>query len=99
MKRTLQLIVGIYLLSLSILGQQTLNSGGLFLISQYGRYGYIDKSGRIVIKPRFDEASYFSEGLAPVRVGKLWGFIDESGKMAIAPQFDSAFPFSEGLVR
>lgn len=40
-------------------------------------YGYIDQSGRILIKPQFKYALPFSENLAAVKVpeGK-WGFID-----------------------
>jgi hypothetical protein len=31
-------------------------------------YGYIDKSGKMVIKPQFDRAGDFTDGLAEVRV-------------------------------
>jgi hypothetical protein len=45
----------------------------LFTIEVKGRTGYIDNAGKIVIKPQFDEAWNFSEGLAPVRVDDKWG--------------------------
>ncbi len=61
------------------------------------KFTFIDKTGRIIIEPKFDGASYFPEGLAPVRVGKLWGFIDSSGTTVIKPQFELAYPFSDGL--
>jgi hypothetical protein len=32
------------------------------VISENGKYGYIDKTGKIVIKPQFDEPGIFSEG-------------------------------------
>jgi len=71
-------------------------SAGCF--SENLRYGYIDKTGRIVISPKFIVASDFSEGLAAVREdGALYGYIDETGKMVIRPQFDQACSFSEGL--
>jgi hypothetical protein len=38
-----------------------------------------DKTGRIISPLQFDFGRDFSEGLAPVRIGKLWAFIDLSG--------------------
>jgi hypothetical protein len=47
-----------------------------------GKWGYIDKQGRMVINPQFDcgfFCSDFSEGLAAVRIGDdktgKWGYI------------------------
>ncbi len=75
--------------------------GGFAAIKYGGKYGFIDKQGQIVIKPRFDDAKDFSEGLARVRIGDSsrgkWGFIDRQGEFVIAPQFDHAENFSEGL--
>jgi len=50
-----------------------------------------------LVEPIFDNAFYFSEGLASVRVGDKWGFIDITGEMVIPPTFDMAWQFSEGL--
>src|SRR5580704_6582350 len=71
-------------------------AGTLFPIVVGGRWGYIDKSGSIVINPQFDHAQPFAAGLAPVRTGR-WGFVDPTGKIVINPQFDLADNFSEGL--
>jgi hypothetical protein len=60
-------------------------------------WGFVDPSGRFVIEPRFDGASGFSEGLAPVQVSGKWGYADKTGKIVIAPQFEEAGGFSEGL--
>lgn len=62
-----------------------------------GKWGYIDKSGNIVIAAQFEEARDFAEGLAAVKTGSLWGYIDQKGKLGIEPRFDKADPFSEGL--
>src|SRR5437016_2105383 len=57
----------------------------------------VDQAVRIVIKPQFDEADSFSEGLAAVRVGAKFGYVDKQGMIVIKPQFDFAGAFSEGL--
>ena len=62
-----------------------------------GKWGYIDKTGKFVIEPRFDGAEDFSEGLAPVKLGDKWGYIDKTGKLVIKRQFDYTGAFSEGL--
>jgi len=36
------------------------------MAKKYG-YGYIDKNGKVVIEPQFDNVSAFSEGLAWVQ--------------------------------
>ncbi len=74
------------------------------------RWGYVDRSGRWVIRPRFRAADAFSEGLAAVQAAGTkddlgpngWGyhgFIDRSGAFVIPPRhrFGPAGPFSEGL--
>jgi hypothetical protein len=68
--------------------------------SKYGhtwRYGYFDLSGKLSVKPQFDEAGSFSEGLAPARIGPSCGYIDKTGKFVINLQFAGCGGFSEGL--
>lgn len=62
-----------------------------------GRYGYIDRSGNLVIEPRFDSVSPFNEGLAVVEVEGRHGYIDNTGEIVIEPVFGTAASFSEGL--
>jgi len=52
-----------------------------------GKFGYIDRDGKMAVNPQFDEASRFALGLAAVTVGSKSGYIDESGKLVINPQF------------
>ena len=72
------------------------------------KYGYIDKTGRFVIPPKFENAGAFSEGLARVSEivdgRELVGFIDTKGQYIIQPVFDVDYDFarnsqdfSEGL--
>jgi WG containing repeat len=63
-------------------------------------YGFIDRSGKTVVPPRFNLTFGFSEGLAAVRIGRRWGFIDTKGKMVIPLQdFFDVKPFKNGLSR
>jgi hypothetical protein len=73
-----------------------------------GKYGFVDRTGRIVISPQFDYAGQFSGGLAAVRTegtrddsvwyvkGGKWGFINRHGVFVIPPRFDGANEFSCG---
>ncbi len=74
------------------------------------KWGYLDKTGKWAIKPQFEIATDFSEGLAAVEVltGKeasqkepthKWGYIEHSGNFAIRPQFFGAKPFRNGIAR
>jgi len=72
-------------------------SEGLAEVQTGEKWGYIDRSGRMVIRPRFQAAKYFSEGLASVKVNDRWGYIDRTGKMVIPADFQEAGEFSEGL--
>jgi len=62
-----------------------------------GLFGYIDKTGKFVIQPKFIAAHSFSQGLAAVRMGKKWGYINKLGNVVINPQFQAAGDFSENL--
>jgi hypothetical protein len=60
-------------------------SEGLAIVEADGYCGFIDKSGKVVIKPQFTWASQFSGGLANVMVGDKMGYIDKSGKYVWEP--------------
>jgi hypothetical protein len=64
-----------------------------------GKYGYIDRSGKMVIPPQFEDAEPFSEGLALISFdSNQWSYIDKSGKIVInGEKFVIARGFSEGL--
>jgi hypothetical protein len=62
-----------------------------------GKWGFVGADNQWVVKPKYDAAKPFSEGMAPIKVKQNWGFLGESGKIAIKPTFLQVFPFSEGL--
>jgi len=71
-------------------------SGGLAVVCA-SKCGYVDHSGTFAIRPQFNSAATFSDGLAAVQINKNWGYINTAGKIVVNPQFDSATRFSGGL--
>ncbi len=60
-----------------------------------GKWGYIDETGRVLIEPRFEDASLFSEGLAYAALNGKYGYISKSGKTVIPFELDEAETFHE----
>lgn len=58
--------------------------------------GYIDESGNVVVAPRYQVATDFSEGLALVGSNEFRGFIDPHGKPVLKTDY-GAGSFHEGL--
>jgi len=78
----------------------------LYPIPSHGKYGYIDRSGKVVVEPQFIAAGDFHEGRAWVKAAgadaaaageSRYGYIDATGKIVIAPRFLFASDFSEGV--
>ena len=61
------------------------------------KYGFIDSSGDIAIKPRFSSVRPFRNGMASVCEEDKWGLINRQGDYIIKPRFDAMSDFSEGL--
>jgi len=67
-----------------------------------GKVGYIDKKGRLVIKPTFEPAygmntsagDFQSNGLVRALLNGKWGFINKKGTCVIKPQFAWVRKFS-----
>jgi len=60
-------------------------------------WGFVNKTGDVVINCQFKDVDSFKEGLCAVKNDeKKWGYIDNTGKIVINPQFDYAFSFVEG---
>ncbi|WP_274363642.1 WG repeat-containing protein [Paenibacillus thermotolerans] len=97
-------IVVIFTLLLSSLGYAPATQAGpaapvLKYDKSTGLYGYVDQSGKWVIKPSFGDAREFSEGLAAVISGNqnyLWGYIKPDGTFAVEPKYARAYDFKGG---
>ena len=63
------------------------------------KWGYIDKTGKMVIPPQFESAAPFSEGLAAIQNCDEAYFIDKSGKKVGVGIFRYASSFASGLAR
>jgi hypothetical protein len=71
--------------------------GGLWPVEQHKKWGYINKTGRLIIPFKFDLATDFSEGLAVVEIKGECGYIDRTGNFVIPARFHWGRPFSEGM--
>jgi WG containing repeat len=74
------------------------------------RWGYIDRTGKYVVKPQFCEVELFSASVARVRVARVnspcepddssnsyWTYIDKRGKYLMKSKFDKAEDFHGDL--
>lgn len=85
--------------------------GPLFPAPTRDKSGYIDRRGRMVITPQWDDAEPFNEGLAAVgnrhvetdggvsATVSREGWIDRSGRVVIPLRWDDAGPFVDGRAR
>lgn len=62
-----------------------------------GKVGYKNAKGEWVIDPIFDEAHYFSDGLALVELDGKYGYINMNGDFIIEPKFDHAYDFEQSV--
>src|SRR5215475_737610 len=71
----------------------------LFPILLNKKWGYINADGDVVIKPQFDGAGEFKEGLAVASLDGRRGFIDGTGQFVIRTKasINLAGSFSEGV--
>jgi len=68
----------------------------LFSVRVNGLFGFIDETGRMVIRPQFERVFRFQEGVCLATQGGRDGYIDGSGSWVIPPRFVMASNFHEG---
>jgi hypothetical protein len=64
------------------------DKSALYMVRMDGKRGYMDRGGQIKIKPQFDDAHHFADGVAFVKKGDKWGLINPTGKFLFEPKFD-----------
>ncbi len=62
------------------------------------QYGYVNKSGEVVIGMTLDSADNFKHGLAVYEELGLYGVLDASGKFLVYPSFEEAEITDDGYV-
>lgn len=62
-----------------------------------GKYGFIDKAGKLVIPALYETAGGFNEGLAKVKLNGKYGFVNAIGETVIPFIFKNADSFEMGL--
>lgn len=73
-------------------------SEGMYLISdQNGQYGFVDSNWKDIIKPQYDSAQPFYDGLAVAEKNGKFGCINKSGKTVVPFQWDSLDKFEYSL--
>ena len=74
--------------------------GGLAAVTIDGKTGFINRLGKLVLKPILDfpanEIALPSEGMRMVVVDSLFTFVDSTGKIIRQPGFEYALDFFEG---
>lgn len=67
-----------------------------FLIPAGKGFGFIDRTGRVVIPPDFEQVRPFYEQLAAAKSKGKWGFINSQGKFSIPARYGDVGDFHEG---
>lgn len=108
MKKKLVALV-VLALCLNSFAQEAPRESGLKPVYENGRWGYADRSGKVVIPARFDAARPFARGVAQVGLvdeelpeidaspNIKWGLIDERGRVLVELRYAFLRDFSEGL--
>ena len=56
-------------------------------VSFSGKLGYIDRTGKLVVPAKFDEAQKFKDGRARVRIiTEGYGYINKQGELVVPLQ-------------
>lgn len=71
----------------------------LYPVKENDNYGYINKLGKIIIKPQFQDAKDFNGGFAIIKISGKYGIINTNGTIIVNPIFEDLQNFSGGLAR
>lgn len=76
-------------------------SEGYRAVKRNGRYGFIDREGRLRIANRYEGVQPFREGFAAVKILGKWGFINLHDNITVQPVYDEveSFENKRALVR
>ena len=69
---------------------------GFAKVSLNNKFGFINATGKEIIRPQYEDAHDFSQQLAAVMENGKWGYIDTTGITIFPFEFDAADNFSHG---
>jgi hypothetical protein len=70
-----------------------------YLIQQGDKWGYLDRRRKLIVRPQYEQAWAFREGLAAVKKYGKWGYINRYGKTVIGHKFTKASYFTDGKAK
>lgn len=59
--------------------------------------GFIDKTGKFVIEPKYNDVDSFSDGLAQFMYEGKWAYLNKKGEIVFSTDFDLSDNFERGL--
>ena len=63
-------------------------SNTLFIIKENGKYGFVNKDGKVVVEAKYDDAREQNDyGYAAIKKDGKWGSIDQYGNVVIEPTY------------
>lgn len=62
-----------------------------------GKWGFVNKRGRLIRPPVYQEAKGFSEGIAAIKSGGLWAYVDEEFNLLTGYEFRWVDYFHNGI--
>ncbi len=92
------LLVILLLVFAASCGKQASVSNKLLPVKYGSTYGYIDRSGKVVVPLIYKRAGCYEGGVAVVAdTNGNWGYIDNAGKYVVKPAYSYAATYSEGV--
>ena len=74
------------------------STGGLYsFYDEFGKWGFIDKEGTVILEPQWDEAYDFYMGFGIVSNNSLWGLIDRNGTEVIPLKYQGIGNFEPDM--
>lgn len=68
---------------------QIFNKNKIFAKKDNGKWGFVDKSGNVVVEYKYDRVTELNEyGFAGINLDNKWGVIDTSGNIIVEPIYN-----------
>lgn len=69
----------------------------LLVVNKDGKWGAINKTGKVVVPFLYDEVNNFYKGFAKVKADGKYGFVDTTGKQVVPPIYDKVNYMLDGV--